>query len=106
MRSNITIFNSTIGRGDGAIEINGEEILIFKKSIATRLLFGAIGAALAHGKEAMRFTAADIQSYQIEKKTFTDRMTITLKDSGFVTFNLKNEIRETIMPILEGINPS
>ena len=101
MRYNITIRKSSFGRGDGAIEIENNEFTFFIKSFMTRTLFGAVGVALASGKEALKFSVEDIQSYEVIEKTFNKELTIVLKDGNSVTFILKKDVSAEIMPILE-----
>ena len=103
MRANITIMNSSFGSGDGAIEFQNGEFVFFLKSIATRLLFGAIGAALASGKEVCRFTVEDLQSYELKEKALSKTLKLNLKDGRFIVFGLKKDVSEAIMPALQSV---
>ena len=101
MKYNVTINRSSFGLGDGALEINGREFIFYKKSAITRALFGAIGTALASGKEALRFTVDKVQSYNLVEKTFSRQLTIQLQDGRFVTFTLKKDVEAEVMPLLK-----
>lgn len=101
MKHNITINSSSFGKGDGTIEIANNEFVFYKKSNAVRVFTGALGVALATGKEALRFGAYDIQSYEVKEKTFSKMLKITLNDGSYVEFKLKSEVEAEILPIIK-----
>lgn len=101
MRYNTSIDESSHGAGEGAVEFDGREFVIFKKSQAVWLFFGAIGNALAHGKEIMRFSMDDIISCRIIQKTFHDRIRIELRNGEHVVLVLKGDMVDDICPVLK-----
>lgn len=101
MKYNITINKSSFGKGDGAIEIANNEFVLYKKSNAVRTFGGALGVALAGGKEVLRFGAYDIRSYEVKKKTFSKLLNITLNDGNYVEFKLKSDVEAEILPIIK-----
>ena len=101
MRYNTSIDESSYGAGDGALEYDGQEFVIFKKSQAVRIFFGAIGNALAHGKEIMRFSLRDISLCRIIQKTFHDRIRIELRNGEYVVLVLKGDMIDDIFPVLK-----
>ena len=101
MRYNIYIKNSSFGACDGADEISGNELIFYKKSQFVRAFFGAVGVAIASGKEALRFSVGNIQSYAVTDKTFSRLLEIKLNDGNYVCFKLKSDVESEIMPLLE-----
>lgn len=85
------------GGGDGTVIYENGEFVILSKGIAARLLFGALGAALAKGKEVMRFKTEDIASYKAYRKMLANYITLTLKDGGTLTFNYPNKVKEELL---------
>ena len=77
------------------------ELVFFRKSAATRALFGAVGVALASGKEVGRFSVEDIQSYSIVEKPFSNQLTLELKNGEYITFKLSDALSSELLPILE-----
>ncbi len=100
MRFNTSV-ESKHGSGDGAIEIENNEIAIFKKSQAVFYAFGAIGTALAHGKEIMRFSLDDVSSYEVTEHLFSNDLRIVLCGGDYVKIGLKSELRDYLLPLLE-----
>ena len=101
VKCSVTSFQSNFRLvGDGAIEYIDGEFVLYNKDPMVRVLFGAIGNAIASGKEFKRFRTEDIQSFEIIEKAFTNRLKITLKIGEY--FSLKNEsdIQRGILPIL------
>lgn len=101
MRYNITINSSSFGKGDGSFEYENNEFVVYKKSNAVRVFGGALGVALATGKEALRFGAYSIQSYEVKEKAFSKLLKITLNDGSYVEFKLRSDIEEEILPIIK-----
>lgn len=87
-------FNTTIagryGNADGAIEIDGKEIVVFRKSFFVRTFFGALGTALASGKEVGRFTRNEIEFYEIRERAFKSIVWIRFRDGEEFSFTLKD----------------
>ncbi len=88
------------GAGDGIVTFENGEFIIFSKGMAARILFGAIGAALAKGKEVMHFRVEDIASYKAYRKMLANYVTITLKDGGTLTFNYPKKVEDELLSIL------
>ncbi len=101
MRFNTVLLESSYGHGDGAIETQGDKFVIFKKSVASRIAFGAVGAALAQGKEIMRFTLNDIQSCNAYTKGIKTWLRINLNDGKYVVMQMKGGVRDHIYQMLE-----
>ena len=87
--------------GDGAIEVNGKEVIVYKKSEAIRVAFGAIGSALAQGREILRFSIDEIKSYNVINGVIRDELCITLFNSESVTISLKTDIKNDFFPMVE-----
>ena len=100
MKYNITIKNSSFRNGDGAIEIENGEIILYRKSNAVRTFGGALAVALAGGKEIARFGAYDIRFFEVKEKTFSKLLSITLNDGNYVEFKLNSDLEAEIMPML------
>ena len=77
--------------------------MILSKGVAARVLFGAIGAALAKGKEVMRFRVEDIASYKAYRKMLANYITLTLKDGGTLTFNYPKKVEDELLSIFASV---
>lgn len=88
------------GGGDGVVSYENGEFVIISKGVAARVLFGAIGAALAKGKEVMRFTVEDIASYKAYRKMLANYISLTLKDGSELTFNYPKKVEDELLSIL------
>lgn len=93
MRFN-TFLTGKYGNADGAIETQGNEIVVFRKGILTRSLFGALGTSIAHGKEVGRFSVKDISGYQAVKKRIKTVAVFDFKDGSTFTFDMKGSTPE------------
>ena len=82
---------------EGAVEINSNEIVVFKKSNAIRFAFGAIGSALSNGKEVLRFYTSDIESYSIRKSD----LTINLYNGESFIISMRNGVKEYFLPMVQ-----
>ena len=91
------------GGGDGVVSYENGEFVILSKGVAARVLFGAIGAALAKGKEVMRFRVEDIASYKAYRKMLANYITLTLKDGGTLTFNYPKKVEDELLPIFSSV---
>ena len=87
--------------GDGAIEINGDEIVVFKKSAAIHYAFGAIGTALAQGKEVVRFSLGEIKAYNIIERLFGQELSITLRNGDSVVVGIKSDMWGSFLPLIK-----
>ena len=106
MQLNVSIqykTDSSHGAGDGIVTFENGEFVILSKGMAARLLFGAIGAALAKGKEVMRFGVDDIASYRTYRKMLANYMTMTLKDGGELTFNYPKKAEDELLSIVASV---
>lgn len=101
MRFNTGIDASSYGGGAGAVEFNGREFVIFKKSQAVGLFFGAIGTALSQGKEIMRFSLDDIASCRLIEKAIRDRIRIDLRNGEYVVLVLGDDLVDNVYPVLK-----
>ena len=92
--------NSSRGGGDGTVLFDDGYFIIYNKGIAARAMFGAIGAALAKGKEVMRFDVSEIESYRSYRRLFSNYITLTLNDGSTLTFNYPKKVQNELLPIL------
>ena len=95
--------NTSHGGGDGVVSFENGEFVIISKGVAARVLFGAIGAALAKGKEVMRFRVEDIASCKAYRKMLANYMTMTLKDGGTLTFNYPKKVEDELLSIVASV---
>ncbi len=93
---------SSRGKGDGVILFENGEFVVRNKGIAT-ILFGAVGAALAKGKEVMRFPVSEIASYETSKKMLAHNMRFTLKDGSFVQFVYPKDMEQELIQIIASV---
>lgn len=91
------------GGGDGVVSYENGEFVIISKGVAARVLFGAIGAALAKGKEVMRFTVEDIASYKAYRKMLANYISLTLKDGSELTFNYPKKVEDELLSIFASV---
>ena len=103
MEINVTVQYKTAaahGSGDGTVLYENGEFVIMSKGMAARLMFGAIGAALAKGKEVMRFRVEDIATCNTFRKMLANYMTMTLKDGSTLTFNYPKKVEDELLSIV------
>ena len=91
------------GAGDGTVIYENNEFVIMSKGMAARLMFGALGAALAKGKEVMRFRVEDIASCKSFRKLLANYMSMTLKDGSTLTFNYPKKVEEELQSIVASV---
>jgi hypothetical protein len=91
------------GSGEGVVLFENGEFVVRNKGIATRMLFGALGAALAKGKEVMRFPVSEISSYETFRKMLANYMRFTLKDGSVLLFNYSKNVEEELLAIVSSV---
>ena len=75
----------------GRVETTSSEIVVFKKGMATRLLFGAVGDTLSNGKETLRLPFDEIaETKRALDFSGQDAYFITLKDGRVFIFTFEN----------------
>lgn len=93
--------DGTLDGRDGALEIDGSEIILYKKSVLVRSLFGALGASIAKGKEYARFPISNIASYDLEEGVFKKTLHITLSDGTQFDFKAGSDLKNYVIPALQ-----
>lgn len=101
MRFDTFISQENVGNFDGGIEYENGELILFRKSALIRAAFGAIGNALANGKEYQRVPVAQIRSMEIERGTFSSQVTLILPDGTFLRFKHKSDMDAAFIPMLK-----
>lgn len=93
--------NGTLDGRDGALELDGSEMIFYKKSPLIRSFFGAIGVSLSKGKEFARFPISDIASYDLNEGTFKNVLHITLSSGTQFNFKAGSDLKTSILPALQ-----
>ncbi len=98
-----TKIRESFGNGDESIVYENYTFTIYKKSTATRIMFGMVGTALATGNEVARFNLFDIDSYAVWGKYTAGGARITLRDGKILEFDLNDSMKRDLLPVLEGV---
>lgn len=85
------VIRGKYGNGDGTIEINRNEMIVFRKSAFTRALFGQVGVALSSGKEVGRFFAVDIAFIEVKEYVFRSVVYYVFKDNSKLSISIADE---------------
>ena len=94
MESDITLqCPSFTGWRDGRIEIKNDVIVLYAKNMMVRIAFGAVGNALASGKEVMRFDPRDIRRCSRNSKR---QIRLELGGSDYAVISGKQDVIDTL----------
>lgn len=104
MRFDSSISASDIQTFDGAIEYKNGEFIVYKKSLSVRIAFGAVGNALASGKEVMRFPYYEIKAYKFSENTINNVLSIDLADGRYIQMTLNSNVKKQLMSLLAQVN--
>ena len=105
MRYELTV-SGPFGQGDGAISINGHDVVIYKKSAVVRAAFGMVGTMIASGKPVISFQKEDIET--CGKLSFISslsaRMMIRLKTGEEILLRANEGKLDEIIALLRDLN--
>ncbi len=82
---------------NGRVVYSDGEIVIYRKSPAVRVFFGALGSALIQGKAYRRFRLEDVISYKLELYSSQKKwLRMKLDEGKQVSFLIQNENNDIV----------